>query len=144
MLCPACNEEMVILELEDVEIDYCVHCRGVWLDGGELEMISRRAAGEAAVGLVPGGKRGRRRCPRCRKRMRVTHFEGSTVEVDACPRGDGVWFDRGELEAVLRESGAGGTAEVVRGFFGRMFGGVEETGKDGEQVNQQGAEEVAR
>ena len=40
MLCPVCNdEEMLILEYNDVEIDYCNECSGIWLDEGELELL---------------------------------------------------------------------------------------------------------
>ena len=37
MNCPACKNSMVILELNQVEIDYCTACKGIWLDSGELE-----------------------------------------------------------------------------------------------------------
>ena len=30
---------MITLELEDVEIDYCTECGGIWLDAGELELL---------------------------------------------------------------------------------------------------------
>ena len=30
---------MITLELEDVEIDHCLDCGGIWLDAGELELL---------------------------------------------------------------------------------------------------------
>ena len=40
MDCPVCKESaMVTLELNDVEIDYCMQCEGIWLDAGELEIL---------------------------------------------------------------------------------------------------------
>ena len=39
MKCPICDIEMRISDREEVEIDYCPQCRGVWLDRGELEKI---------------------------------------------------------------------------------------------------------
>ena len=40
MNCPVCkNEPMVVLELRGVEIDYCLKCKGIWLDKGELELL---------------------------------------------------------------------------------------------------------
>lgn len=39
MLCPNCNETLLITERKNVEIDYCLKCRGVWLDKGELDKI---------------------------------------------------------------------------------------------------------
>lgn len=40
MNCPVCKDEvMIILELDEIEVDYCGFCKGVWLDEGELEEI---------------------------------------------------------------------------------------------------------
>lgn len=44
MNCPVCNIELQIAERQSVEIDYCVKCRGVWLDRGELDKIIERSA----------------------------------------------------------------------------------------------------
>ena len=30
---------MITLELQEVEIDYCTDCGGIWLDAGELELL---------------------------------------------------------------------------------------------------------
>lgn len=45
MKCPVCTtENLVMSERQGIEIDYCPHCRGVWLDRGELDKIIERAA----------------------------------------------------------------------------------------------------
>jgi Zn-finger nucleic acid-binding protein len=44
MKCPNCNETLVMAERQGVEIDYCLPCRGVWLDKGELDKIPERSA----------------------------------------------------------------------------------------------------
>jgi Zn-finger nucleic acid-binding protein len=43
LLCPACMVELKITDRQDVEIDYCPQCRGVWLDRGELDKIIDRS-----------------------------------------------------------------------------------------------------
>ncbi len=50
MLCPnpACAAlnpppTLVLSERNGIEIDYCPHCRGVWLDRGELDKLIERA-----------------------------------------------------------------------------------------------------
>lgn len=48
MICPACQSELKMSERSGVEIDYCPSCRGVWLDGGELDKILERSAAPAA------------------------------------------------------------------------------------------------
>ncbi len=39
MDCPVCKNAMITLELQEVEIDYCIDCGGIWLDAGELELL---------------------------------------------------------------------------------------------------------
>jgi Zn-finger nucleic acid-binding protein len=39
LLCPVCRVDLVMAERQNVEIDYCPKCRGVWLDRGELDKI---------------------------------------------------------------------------------------------------------
>ena len=43
MKCPVCNISLVMTERNNVEIDYCPECRGVWLDRGELDKIIERS-----------------------------------------------------------------------------------------------------
>lgn len=44
MLCPVCHVDLKMAERQNVEIDYCPQCRGVWLDRGELDKIIERSA----------------------------------------------------------------------------------------------------
>jgi uncharacterized protein len=43
MRCPVDGETLVMSERAGIEIDYCQHCRGVWLDRGELDKIIERS-----------------------------------------------------------------------------------------------------
>jgi len=38
--CPRCDGTLVGLSFEDVRIDRCNKCNGVWLDAGELEQLA--------------------------------------------------------------------------------------------------------
>lgn len=55
MKCPHCPEAtLVMTDRQGVEIDYCPHCRGVWLDRGELDKLLDRAVGQnAAAAAAP-------------------------------------------------------------------------------------------
>ena len=44
MLCPADRTPLVMSERQNIEIDYCPTCRGVWLDRGELDKIIERSS----------------------------------------------------------------------------------------------------
>lgn len=59
MTCPVCSVELVMSERQNVEIDYCPKCRGVWLDRGELDKIIEKAASaQSAPPEMPRGHRG--------------------------------------------------------------------------------------
>ena len=40
--CPKCDGHLVELTYEDVQIDRCDKCNGIWLDAGELESLTGR------------------------------------------------------------------------------------------------------
>lgn len=44
MNCPNCIKPLLLAERQGVEVDYCPHCRGVWLDRGELDKIIERSS----------------------------------------------------------------------------------------------------
>lgn len=52
-LCPVCQVDLVMSERQNVEIDYCPKCRGVWLDRGELDKIIERSAAPPAHEPAP-------------------------------------------------------------------------------------------
>jgi len=112
MLCPAC---------EDVEM-----LVRVWLDSGELELIGHKAGtlrGEllSALAKEKGKEAGeRRRCPICRKALReVRTRTAPPIVLDRCPREHGLWFDRGELPAVVQAAGAEEDNVLAR-FFAEL------------------------
>ena len=54
MYCPTCaTTRLVQTQRQKVDVDYCPHCRGVWLDRGELEKLLDKAASPSQTGLEP-------------------------------------------------------------------------------------------
>lgn len=49
MKCPNCNETLLMMERNHIEIDYCPSCRGVWLDKGELDKMLEYASQKVPV-----------------------------------------------------------------------------------------------
>jgi uncharacterized protein with PIN domain len=43
--CPKCDGTLKELSFEEVQIDRCEKCGGVWLDAGELERLTKREEG---------------------------------------------------------------------------------------------------
>jgi Zn-finger nucleic acid-binding protein len=105
--CPVCKNAMIVLELAEVEVDYCTDCGGIWLDAGELELLLGNS--QQTKQLLDSFKidssctEKRRKCPICLKKMQKIVVGPSTppLLIDKCARGDGLWFDHGELQNTL-------------------------------------------
>ena len=39
MRCPVDKKDMIVVEHEKIELDYCLQCAGVWFDASELELL---------------------------------------------------------------------------------------------------------
>jgi hypothetical protein len=107
MKCPACDELMIVLELEEIEIDYCTECEGIWLDGGELELLLEEASEKeellSSFKVADNSSETKIRCPICTKKMeKVLVGSGKKILLDRCKNHHGVWFNKGELYEVVK------------------------------------------
>jgi len=123
---------MITLALEDVEIDHCADCGGIWLDAGELELLL--GAPEKAEELLNSFKvdsaciEKPRKCPICDKKMQkiIVGQAAPAPLIDKCPKGDGLWFDKGELAGILNRAQLD-EDNKIRELLADMFGS-EQTG----------------
>ena len=44
MKCPKCGSDLKEINLQNVMIDKCDECKGIWLDAGELELLTKGQA----------------------------------------------------------------------------------------------------
>lgn len=106
--CPKDGEPMHRITLGEVAIDRCPACAGVWLDRGELDALKRTMLKDEhrrtldqldTLGVDEPAERPQPLlCPRDRSRMSVHRDPAQPhVEIDACPRCGGLFFDAGEL-----------------------------------------------
>ena len=111
MDCPVCKDSaMITLELDEVEIDYCTVCSGIWLDPGELEILLGEP--DKAGKLLQSFKvdtdsaEKSRKCPICDKKMQkiVVGSSNPKLLIDKCSGGDGLWFDKGELNDIFERA----------------------------------------
>lgn len=108
MECPRCKNPLIVLELSEIEIDYCNSCNGVWLDAGELELLLGDShAKDDLLNSFEEDKNSQEqklKCPICRSKMKkVLVGEGDKITIDACKQNDGLWFDEGELLDVIKK-----------------------------------------
>jgi len=132
MICPTCKHPMIVVEYKQIELDYCPSCNGVWFDAGELELMLERVnlkpnvvSGKSILNLTEAATaEKKRKCPICGRKMRKELIGGKPkILIDACPAGEGLLFDGGEVDALISElseeaPGAGG--QVVN-FLKEVF-----------------------
>lgn len=135
MKCPACKELMFVMEYDALELDHCPGCEGTWFDADELGLLFADETDSPRPDLLQGVVDGRpdaesdepdRRCPQCGKTMRKVNIGPSRrVLVDACPRGHGLWFDRGEVTDLARDLALDpeNLPARVLAFMGDLFAG---------------------
>jgi Zn-finger nucleic acid-binding protein len=118
--CPACRGVMQAAQVGPLALADCATCAGVWVDAATFEalrasieaqaaVLHETAAGRGApVTAVAGARIRYRPCPRCGQMMnRVNFAKYSGVILDVC-RDHGSFFDRDELQRVVRFIQAGG------------------------------------
>ncbi len=111
LLCPRCRKELKVALQEDVEIDACPGCNGVWVDRleekkalamtpetftvDELRKLRKYYQSYGAVETVKYVP-----CPICDKLMQRKNWGShSGVVVDKC-YDHGTWYDEGELDKI--------------------------------------------
>ena len=127
LYCPVCkNEPMIVLELNEIEIDFCLSCEGIWLDAGELELLlgSSTETEEFLNSFTTEdqSKEKKLKCPICNKKMEKILIVGDRkVKIDKCKFNHGIWLDSGELEDIL-EMGKFGNDNKVLALLRDMLG----------------------
>jgi len=125
---------MMVVEYNQIELDYCTNCRGVWFDSGEIDLLMQSVkvkCPELEVNNIvnlPEAETGEKplKCPICGQNMKEAAVGNPAVNIDACPSSDGLWFDRGELREILKQTVENTAAracseQMVFGFLGEVF-----------------------
>jgi Zn-finger nucleic acid-binding protein len=126
---------MLVVEYNNIELDYCNDCHGVWFDSTELELLLKSMNLDSHNLLLDDilkspeaeSAEKNRRCPICRQKMKKTIIgEHPGVLVDVCPQGHGLLFDGGEvaqlLKHLVRKQPAGqDSQQQIISFLGEVF-----------------------
>jgi uncharacterized protein len=134
VICPVCRKPMIVVEHRQVELDYCTICQGVWFDLGELELFLA-SAGQGNASLIfnnliasPELEKSHRqlKCPACNQGMKEAPIGQPPIRLDVCRRGDGLWFDGGELTQLLKQLSISpapkdSSEEKIVDFLGDVF-----------------------
>lgn len=117
--CPRCAGALVLRRYADLRVNECDACGGMMLDVEMMSKIVETRDKSTALRLALPERATAREtevhyltCPFCAKSMNRKAFgKISGVVVDVCKQ-DGVWFDAGELAAVLAFVARGGLEEA--------------------------------
>ena len=108
MFCPNCKNELIAVERNKIELDYCLECNGFWFDNTEWDLLveSLDLRGNKPIGnlyTIPKVivKEGLKKCPCCDSTMEK--FLAYNIVLDRCPKQHGVWFDKGELARLFNK-----------------------------------------
>jgi len=122
MDCPKCVGKLEKKKVENVEIDACPICEGIWFDAGELEAVIKADSTDrfdyidvgreefdgaeiAEKGINLDAKKGK--CPRCEDNTMLVQSQyekDEKLKVDICPKGHGMWLDGGEVQRLRKAS----------------------------------------
>jgi uncharacterized protein len=103
MQCPKCHAAMQKVEYQQVEVDRCSACQGLWFDLLEHEELAALDGAEAIdSGAVEVGRRSdqidRIQCPACHVPMIRMVVSGQPhIRYESCTVCYGVYFDAGEF-----------------------------------------------
>jgi Zn-finger nucleic acid-binding protein len=139
MICPTCKSDMIVVEYNKIELDYCTNCQGVWFDSGELELLLESMNLENQNVFLSNilsseeaeSSEKKRKCPICGQKMKKTGIgQEPGILIDVCQRGDGLWFDGGELGQLTRQlvrkpSEKKRSQQEVITFLGEVFKSLE-------------------
>ncbi len=135
MICPTCKSDMVVIEYNEIELDYCTNCRGVWFDSGELTLLLNSIDIEHHSHLlhdivnIPEAKSAedKRKCPICNRKMKKTTIgQQPEILIDVCDQEDGLWFDGGEVHQLIshlaeKQSPETDSQQDVLNYLGEVF-----------------------
>ena len=114
MNCPRDGAHLSKATIDDIELDACPECAGIWLDYRELKAVCGLSFTEVEQNLrksldsdqgeaVPSQRY--MPCPRCPegRLQQIAYTYMLPVRVDRCDQCLGIWVDNHELDAIVAE-----------------------------------------
>jgi Zn-finger nucleic acid-binding protein len=125
MECPRCDgTTLTEAKIDDVVVDHCAKCSGMWLDFAQLERVLSRES-RALRNLLPETPPGPQphdrllMCPRCRGSLIKMRAMPDTVTYYSCMTCYGRWVDGSEIFAIVGRP----LARKFEMLFQKLFGG---------------------
>lgn len=110
MKCPKCGGWFEIIKFNEVEVERCTNCKGLWFDMLEKDDLVKMEGSESIdVGSDQVGekynKMKRVDCPKCEtKMMSMVDKDQFHIHFECCPSCYGTFFDAGEFRDLKEHS----------------------------------------
>ena len=120
MQCPKCLSDMTVIDYQEIEIDRCSDCFGMFFDHLEKEDLKAlEGADSIDIGDEFVGARFNEildvPCPKCNVKMdHVLHKEPFEIKFESCPQCHGAYFDAGEFRDYMEEEIFDQFQDIVR------------------------------
>ncbi len=103
--CPKCGARLEAIIYEDIEVDRCCQCHGIWFDSSEAENLKKlRGSENIDIGKLDEENQkevldNQILCPHCHISMtKILDLDKHPIWYETCPQCHGIWFDAGEFK----------------------------------------------
>ncbi len=104
-ICPKCHSKLYKVYYQNIEVDRCIKCEGIWFDATEAEELKKlRGSENIDIGNPEIGDRYNRiqqliKCPRCQGKMqKMLDIDRHSIWYEQCTQCLGIWLDAGEFK----------------------------------------------
>jgi Zn-finger nucleic acid-binding protein len=119
MKCVKCGAELRRVRIEEVTVDQCLDCSGIWFDLGELEDVLAKDEIECLRNRIDnnaGHDEMTAPCPVCGGEGNMVLVKDPThgLHIDTCPVCYGHWLDGGEFDILKSKGLLAGILSIFR------------------------------
>lgn len=109
MHCPNCKHELKKFVYNDIELDQCINCAGMWFDGDELRNVKDKEDELLQwldVDLFSDIQRFKGAystmvCPHDNESLYEIFYDNADIKIDVCKTCQGIWLDKNEYERII-------------------------------------------
>lgn len=122
--CPKCTNKLITINYQNIEVDRCSQCEGIWLDATEAEQLKKVKGSE---NIDTGNyiesehfnhPQHQIKCPRCQGRMlQMLDIDQYSIWYEQCRRCRGIWLDAGEFSKFKQNFQAHNLANLTKYIF---------------------------
>jgi uncharacterized protein len=116
--CPKCSGQLHQVIYQQIEVDRCDHCQGIWFDRLEAEQLKQIKGSESLDKCTKSRKKQRSQtscCPRCRQQMlRMLDIDKHAIWYEKCARCQGMWLEAGQFSQYKQNFAPKGVMDLAK------------------------------